>query len=106
MSDEIDWGDMAKMIVDRVERGQTHEGIQFGTVTAVAANEGIVTYASVQVDGDSASITVPSLIGPNLATGQRVAVIWVNPHGCYIIGSPSNVVAPFARISMTCGGPL
>lgn len=97
---------IARATVEKAAREKPSDFIQFGSVVSVAAAEGLVTYATVHVDGDPEEVTVmvPSLIGVVLYPGLRVAVLFDRPHGAYIIGSPAVSGVPMVRAGMCYGG--
>lgn len=96
--------DLARGILDKIERQSTHRGIQFGTVVSVNAPLGAVPYARVQVDGDPQgnAISIPVVSGLLVYPGLRVAILWDNPHGCYVFGQLSASTVPHGRISTPC----
>ncbi|HUV10976.1 MAG TPA: hypothetical protein VMX12_08350 [Acidimicrobiia bacterium] len=99
---------VARETVNKAKDEKTHDGIEFGTVLSISFDEGLVPMVNVRLAGDDPDVsqTVPSLTGVAPEVGDRVAVIWDNPAGCYIIGTPDLITEPTARLSLVCGfGP-
>lgn len=98
-----DAGQIARATLDKRDRETTHAGIECARVVSVTNVDGNFPHATVDVVGGG-TIMVPVLTNQLLYPGLTVALLWDNPHGCYVIGSPTIASVPIGRISLRCTG--
>jgi hypothetical protein len=87
---------------EKVKRETGHSGYEFASVVSVSYDEGLNTYVEVSMANSDRTIRIPSLFGRRFQRGQRVAIVWVPPAGCYVIGTPEMFINPVARMSLGC----
>lgn len=99
---------------EKIEREAPTMGFEFATVISTSYDEGLNVYVEVVLAGSAPGQTtrVASLFGKTFEKGQRVAVFWDPPAGCYVLGTPELIVVDGAvgLMSMRCtvesGGEL
>lgn len=98
---------VSRAIADKIESTRPHAGIEFVTVQAISFDDGLVPMATVTFAGDANGVaqTIPCLTGIAPRVGQRVAVIWDPPAGCYVFGTPELDIVPTVSMSLCCGSP-
>lgn len=98
---------LSSATAEKVKRESGHAGTEFATVVSMSHSEGNVPYVVITLSAGKPgqTLTVPSKTGKVFYPGQRVAIEWDPPAGCYVTGTVDLDAIPRARASLRCGAP-